>query len=301
MKFSLYELGLLYGDGHRFKKYGNERFLFTTTQDELIAKIESAFEQNEVAFLKFQRQHGEGKENWKPLHILETSDEAFLGYLEAGGFEAADAEQRFKKNPDFIRGYLETKGTLFEYKSRGIDRWRCSISGSQEDLEFLVDYLQPYIGDKRVRRRLDRAEMGVESESYRFSIDATEDLRVFLDFIKPVGQGEISSALMKKMNDFGVYWHVQKRKINPTYKYYRGATKAMAKELELTIGGIKGGSKSGSGKKPIYLQEGETVITSVNGWEAAFQLVSMIFEQVFELKAPTITSENHLKEEQAIH
>lgn len=75
-----------------------------------------------------------------------------------------------------------------------------------------------------------------------------------------------------------------KRKV---FKHYKYAVGFMTKELDITIKGIAGGSRT-SGFRPIYLWDNDIPVLCFKGWENAYYWASNEYEKTTGYKAPVV-------------
>lgn len=281
MDFSLYDLGVLYGDGSFNYKGRKVSYLFSTTHKEIATHLEKKCRKNNISINRYKREHRDEKENWETLEIINIVDKEFLEFLEMINLNHENPMKRIVNHPDFIRGYLETKATFFKYESRGIKRWRCAVSGVKEDLETILDYLSDILSPRSIVRRKEREEIGIISKSFRFSINKTEELSNLIQYIEPKKENEkeISLYLSDKIKEFKDYKKTENIGMNRVFKHYKYATKAMGKALGIEIKGIRGGTKAGSKAKPIYLWEEGVKRKEFLGWEQAYDEVAEMFKK----------------------
>lgn len=270
-----YELGLLYGDGH-FSK-GKGHYLFTTTHIEVAKRIKSYLNKKKISFSYYTREHNEERERWETLQLIEITDAEFKGWLKEQGFSSEIKEERIRNNHEFIRGYIETKGSLFSYLSRGVERWRLSISGGKEDLERLLDIFSTFtdVEEVTIKRRKERELLGVISESYRIHFNRRDKIKIILDWIDG---DDKTRYLDDKMKQFHHYYETESFGMNRVYKNYKFATMAMAKKMNVTIKGKRGGG-GGKGYKPVYKWVHDEAIDVYRGWEDAYSKVRVEYEK----------------------
>lgn len=278
-----YYLGILYGDGYLQKEY----YYFSTTRKQLADILEEKLISKNIEYNHYTRDYNqEEKDKWEQLEIFEIRDKEFLEWLEMKKIFSDDAEDRMKCNSNFIRGYMETKGTLFYYQYRRTDAWRISISGSQDDLQYLHHYL---LNDRRINcgtvtQRKEREDLNIVSQSYRFSIQNRKGVQEFVDWID--SDFDITGLLKEKIEAFRK-WNTSKPfNMVKSYKNYRSATLAMAKELEVDLRGIRGGGGKGN-IRPVYLWENDEKIQEFAGWQGAFEWAKGKFLEL-GINPPTI-------------
>lgn len=285
-----YILGLLYGDGCFQIKDGYEWFFFSTTHKEISDKIKKTLKENNVAHFSHHRdfEHGHKHDKWEILEIIEITDKRFISYLKEQGFKSEIHHERIRISKDFIRGYLETKGTLFKSDSRGSEFWRISFSGSYEDVAYIKNKLEPLLNIEfsQIVRRKEREDKGIISESYRINIQNRIGLAKLIEFL----DGEEVSEYLKQRIDGFKYFHKttpfnMKRKV---FKHYKYATQFMSRELGLDLKGMRSGGRKGF--KPIYLYENGIEVLGFAGWEKAYRWISQEFEEKTGFNAPKVES-----------
>jgi hypothetical protein len=278
LMFSDYELGLLYGDGG----FQEGRYFFSTTHKELADIILFSLHKQKIEHLFYQRDYDDEKnENWGILNIIEIKN---LHSVEELSFPAT---YLFSKGKDFLRGYIETKGSLFSYQNRGLENWRLSISGEEEMLKILLSFLQETlsISDKKLKQRKEREKLGIISKSFRIHIDRRMELFSLISYI--YNAKEVSYYLKNKMDDFLHYHRRQPFGKNRVFKNVKYATQSMANTLDLTVKGIRGGG-GGKGYKPVYLWVNNSPTKEFKGWEDAYVFIKNIYEEYTGMNAPII-------------
>lgn len=288
-----YILGLLYGDGSFTRKDNREWYSFFTTHKELADIVKSFLDDNNISYNSYSRDHvAEYKEKWEILEIVEITDKDFNNYLVDVGFKSEYASERIKWNPDFIRGYLETKGTLFSYMSRNSLSWRIALSGNEEDLEYLKYMIESRLDIKtsKLVHRKEREDQGIISKSFRFYIQNREGL---VRFIRNIDNNEKSEYLRDKIDSF-FRWDNEtpfnmKRKV---FKHYKYAVGFMCRELDIEIKGVRGGGGE-KGWKPVYLFfDGEIQDEYFfKGWEEAYNWVRDIYKDETGHNYPLVEAE----------
>ena len=277
--FDNYLLGVLYGDGYFQKRYNREYFIFSTTHKELASKVQQTLEQNEVQYKHYQREFEEGhsKENYGILEIFEIHDEKFCRYIKECGFQSKKASERIRIDENFLMGFLETKGSLIKYYNRKSVAWRISFSGNQEDLEYLKETLEEKlnISFSKILQRKERIDDGIISASYRLTLQNRPGVAKLLSYIE---DREATEYIKQKIRSFEQF-HAStpfnmKRKI---FKHYKFAVGFMAKELGLTIKGIRGGGQV-IGDRPIHLWEEDVITSTFNGWQGAYEWIQNEYE-----------------------
>lgn len=277
-----YYLGILYGDGYLQDGY----YFFSTTRTALADVVEEKLKSKSIKYNRYVRDYvKDEKENWSDLEIIEIRDKEFLQWLELKKIFSNNPSERFKLNSNFIRGYLETKGTFFYYKQRNSDMWRVSISGTINDIQYLHNYLSTELGIKcsAITQRKEREELNVISQSFRFSIQNRKGVETFVELID--SDCDITSYMKEKIISFNNWNRSKPFNMIKTYKNPKTATMAMAKELKVIIKGKVGG---GYGKfKPVYLWEDEKEVEKFDGWQGAYEWACDKFVQT-GLIPPTI-------------
>lgn len=285
-----YILGLLYGDGHFLKKENYELFMFSTTHKEIADKIMVTLKDNGIKYSSFNRSFGEGhdNENWEILEIVEIYDKSFHKILENNHFKSSEASERIKINGDFIRGYLETSGTMFTFYQRNSEFWRIALSGNEQDVYYLKEQLEKvmHIQMTNVIRRKEREALGIISESFRVTIQNREGLAKFIKYIE--GE-EVSEYLGQKMKAFNHFHATTPFNMKKVFKHYKYAVGFMAKELGLVIKGARGGGGK-RGFKPVYMWEDDEPVLCFAGWERAYKWISIEFEKETRMIPPKVES-----------
>ena len=116
-----YLLGILYGDGY-LQIVKNQELLFSsTTPKELADRLVSALIDNNIKHSYFKRTYDTNrqKKNYEILEIIQITDENFIEKIKNDGYNSKIVKERFKFNLNFLRGYIETEGSLFQSNSRG--------------------------------------------------------------------------------------------------------------------------------------------------------------------------------------
>lgn len=288
-----YILGLLYGDGHFLVKEGYELFMFTTTHKEIADKVTTALKNNGFKYSAFRREFGKGHtyEGWEILEIIECYDKSFHRLLKDNHFDSDISSKRIKLSGDFLRGYLETSGTFFKSIQRGNEFWRIALSGKQQDIDYLKEQLEILLNIKmtNVVRRKEREHLGIISESFRVNIQNREGIAKIVEYIQ---DEEVSEYLGQKIIAFN-HFHAStpfnmKRKI---FKHYKNAVGFMAKELDITIKGIRGGGGV-KGFKPVYLWNNDEIVLCFAGWEKAYKWICLEFEKETGMIPPKVEDMN---------
>lgn len=283
-----YYRGILYGDGYL---QGEDLYIFSTTHKELAEKISGVLSTLNVNFSNYLRDN-KSFENWELLELVEIKDEIFIDYLISIGFTSEDVEKRMIFNSEFLRGYLETKGTFFKYNQRNSTIWKCAFSGKYEEMDFLKRNLESLgIETQEIARRTEREEVGIISNSYRLSISKRESIAILVDFLYNENS-EVSEYLKEKFIAF-IKFHKytplnQKKKI---YKHYKYASMYMAKHLGYEVKGNRK-NKGGSREKPIYLYDIDNVVVDEYlGWKGAYLGLVKLYEKETCFEAPKVESE----------
>jgi hypothetical protein len=272
-----YEYGLLYGDGH----IQEEMYVFSTTHLEVYDFVHDGVKRENISHRAYIREHkGEDKENWSSLHILEITDLTCVKSLRHSTLQVS---------PDFLRGYLETKGTLFMFEQRGNISWRCSITGSKEELEFLLFHL-PFLSVKKIAQRREREKLGVISSSYRLSINRRQELFELLTYVD-TNRDETTLYFAERIDSFYDFHRSKPFNMNHAYKNHKYAAQAMAKRLGYELKGIRGGSGAGSRRKPLYLKKNGEDMAVYYGWEEAYENLCPLFQHETGFLPPVIKKE----------
>lgn len=288
-----YILGLLYGDGYFQLKYRYEWFMFSTTHKELSDKVINYLDKNSIKYFNHRRHFPKGhkKENYEILEIIEITDEKYRDYLLSHGFLSDNSNERIKWNKDFIRGIIETKGSLFSYQSRNSISWRISFSGNKDDIEYIKHMLETKlnISTGTVFRRKDREGEGVISQSYRFFVQNREGIRKIINFIKEGDMSKYLGEMIEKFEKFDAETpYNMKRKV---FKHYKFAVGAMARDLGIVIKGKRGGGGK-RGFKPVYLWEDDTEKLCFAGWEHAYKWTCKLYEEELGRIPPVVHLED---------
>ena len=287
--FDNYFLGILYGDGYFQKRYNKEYYIFSTTHKEIANKVRGTLEQNKSHYKHYNGEFEEGhtKENYGILEIFEIHDENICKYLNKCGFQSPNASERIQIGKDFIRGYLETKGSIIKYHTRKSEAWRISLSGNREDLEYIKNSLEEKlnINFSKILQRKERIDEGIISTSYRLNLQNRPGVAKLLSYIE---DKETTEYIKEKIKTFKQYHtstpHNMKRKI---FKHYKFAVGFMAKELGLTIKGVRGGIQV-NGERPIYLWKDNEVEFTFNGWNGAYEWIQKEYEEKTGYNSPKV-------------
>lgn len=267
--------------------------MFSTTHKELSDKVINYLDENNIKYFNHRRHFPKGhkNENYEILELIEITDEKFREYLLSQGFMSDNANERIKWNRDFIRGIIETKGSLFTYQHRNSIAWRISISGNEDDVKYIKYILETELnvsaGD--VSRRRERESEGIISESYRLNIQNRAGVREVVNFIKGENMSEYLSEMIDKFEKFDAETpYNMKRKV---FKHYKNAVSAMTRELNIVIKGKRGGGGK-RGFKPVYLWEGDTEVACFSGWENAYKWTCEMYKEELGRIPPEVHSED---------
>jgi len=291
MVFNDYVMGLLYGDGSFTMKENREFYLFSSVHKELADKIEIALQSNDIRYSRFARVHdAEGEtSNYETLELVEIYDNRFLDFIVNSGFKSESVEDYFKTTGDFLRGYLETKGTLFQSNSRGNIFWRISFSGSEEEIKFLKSFLEKTldIAVSNIVQRNERQEQGIISKSFRISIQNRLGVAKLVEYTD--GE-EVSAYLKERVDGFKLFDKTNpfnmKRKV---YKHYKYAVGFMAREMQLDIKGIRGISIKDR-QKPLFLFEDEEIKQCFRNWESTYYWICEEYKSKTGKNPPKVES-----------
>lgn len=277
-----YFLGILYGDGYMQDDY----YFFSTTRKGLADLVEEKLKSKEIKYSRYCRDYyGEEKNNWEQLEIIEIQDRAFFDWLELKKMYSTNPVDRLKNNSNFMRGYLETKGTFFYHKQRESDAWRLSFSGIQADIQYLHALCSNQLGINcsAIIQRKEREELNIVSQSFRFSIQNREGVGKFIDWIDD--DYDITGFLKEKIIAFRDWDNSKPFNLMKSYKNAKTATQAMSRQLNIELKGKVGG---GYGKaKPVYLWENDEPIQQFEGWQGAYEWAVGKFQEM-GLIPPTI-------------
>lgn len=289
-----YILGLLYGDGHFQIKDRYEWFMFSTTHKELSDKIINYLDENNIKYFNHRRHFPKGhkNENYEILEIIEITDKKFREYLLSQDFLSDSANERIKWDKDFIRGIIETKGSLFTYRSRNSISWRISISGNKEDINYIKHMLETELNVSvgEVFRRRERESEGIISESYRINVQNRAGVREVVGFIKGENTSKYLEEMIEKFEKFDAETPYNIKRT--AFKHYKNAVAAMTRELNIVIKGKRGGGGK-RGFKPVYLWEEDTEIACFSGWENAYKWTCKMYEEELGRTPPEV----HLDEQ----
>jgi len=286
-----YILGLLYGDGSYTVKEGREFFLFSTVHKELADRVMKSFNDNHIKYSHHVRSFevGHEKENYGELELVEIYDKKLLSILGEKQFKSEHAEERIKLSNDFLRGFLETKGTLFQSNSRGSIFWRISFSGNEKDIHFLKESLERMLGIaiSSVVQRREREELGIISKSYRINIQNREGVSKLVEYIE--GE-EVSTYLKERIEGFKLFDKItpfnMKKKV---FKHHKFAVGFMAREMNLDLKGIRGISIKDR-QKPVFLFENEEVKLCFRNWEQAYNWIREEYQEKTGKNPPKVES-----------
>lgn len=282
-----YIRGLLYGDGY-LQEEG--LYIFTTTNVEVFSKVREYLDEKKVRYANYTRDYTDDKfNNWELLEIVEIRDVDFINGMDKKGFFSKSRGERILKEGGFLRGYLETKGTVIRYVEKGNVFWRVSFSGGLGDLEELRDILiRAGLVLGSIHRRREREDRGVISKSFRLSINNRGSIRGLLDYIYKEGD-EVSGYLKGKILEFIDYdMRMPFNNKKKVYKHYKGASLSMARQFGYEIKGVRGGKFSGSGAKPVYRWEGNKKIEEFAGWVGVYEELSKRYEEIYGIEAPKV-------------
>lgn len=289
-----YILGLLAGDGHFQLKDGRDLFCFSTTNEESVQFVREFLNFNNYNFIDYIRNHSEEQkkrygENRRDLHIIEIKDERFLEYLKTKGFDKNNRSKNIQDDPDFIRGYLESKGTFFEGFDGKYRYFKMAFSGNKEEVERLNDILTKRgVVASRIAHRKEKVNKGVVSNSYRLPIQNRKSISTMLNWIK----GEpVTKKLKDKFELFEDFEFEKDYRITKSYVRYKQAVKAMSDKLEIEIKGIyreKQVHTENERFNNVYLWDGSDQIAKFKGWKGAYEWVSDVYKDEFGFDAPEV-------------
>lgn len=291
MVFNDYVMGLLYGDGSFTMKENREFYLFSSVHKELADKIEIALQSNDIRYSRFARVHDADGEtsNYETLELVEIYDKRFLDFIVSSGFKSESVEDYFKTTGDFLRGYLETKGTLFQSSQRGNLFWRISFSGSEKEIKYLKLFLETTldISVSNIVQRNERQELGIISASFRISIQNRTGVAKLVEYID--GE-EISVYLKERVEGFKLFdkttpFNLQKK----AFKHYKNAVGFMTREMKLDIRGIRGISIKDR-QKPLFLFEDEEIKQCFRNWKSTYYWICEEYESKTGKKPPKVES-----------
>ena len=279
-----YFLGVLYGDGYKQE----DCYFFSTTNKAIADQLEEKLKSKDIHHTRFQRDYkNKDQDNWESLEIIEIYDKEFIAWLDFRKLLSDNAEERIKCNSNFLRGYLETKGSLFYYKQRQTDAWRISFSGQKNDLQYLYNYLVEVqgINCSAIMHRKERENQNIISSSYRFSIQNRVGIERFLHWID--SDVDVTPFLKEKIENFKQWNNLKPFNQKTTvYKNFRRATLYMAKELNIELKGFRGGGRSKF--KPVYLWENDNKVMEFQGWQGAYEWTKEKYENELGLIPPTV-------------
>lgn len=287
-----YVVGLLYGDGSMHIKDGREEYFFSTTNVQVADRVKKEFEKIGLRHYTVRREHNtDEKENYEILDVVATTNEYAIKVLRLNHVISNNVEKRMKTSSDFLRGYLETKGTLFEYMSRKSVAWRVSFSGNKEDIVYLKSFLDNVLNVKtsNIAHRKEREHLGVVSDSYRLSIQNRDGVA---KIVKYIDGDDMSSYLKDKVESFKNFNESTpfNRKVK-VFKHYKSATQYMARELNITVNGKKNDIRP-NGWRLVYLWNNDGVNTVIfNGYKIAYEFVSKLYKDTTKFDPPTVSED----------
>lgn len=290
-----YVCGLLYGDGASYicDNGDREEYLFSTTHFQLAEIVKEEFDRLGIHYYSTQRHHvSEDKKNYETLEIVGTRNAESIAILRSNDVIYDDDHTSIKTNKDFLRGYLETKGTMFEYTDKNSTSWRIAFSGSKSDMTILKKFLQDELSVKSssIIRRNERESLGVMSESYRLPIQNRDGVNKIVEYISG---GLTSRYLENKIEEFKRF--NKKTPFNrkrSVYKHYKSASQYMARELGMTLNGIKNDIRPNNWTL-IYLWNKEGVNTVIfNGYESSYKYLCDIYRKETGYNPPLVYNED---------
>lgn len=289
---SEYMRGILYGDGTFIMKDGYELFMFSTTHKELVDKVKVYMNNNNYRYNHYKREFEEGheKQNYETLEMIESYDKEFHEILQNKGFQSVNVEDRIQMNSDFLRGYLETKGTFFKSYSRNSEFWRFAISGSESDINYLKEQIERKLQIKlsQVRQRDERKDKGIVSKSFRVYTQARSNINKLVDYM--YSEIDITAHLKHGFDGF-IHFH----KVTPfnrkvrVFKHYKSAVGYMARELGLELKGIRGVSALRY-QKPVFLWNNDEITLCFNNYEKTYFWICEEYENKTGFDAPLVES-----------
>lgn len=291
-KFCLsdYDKGLLFGDGHVVKNHNS--FMFSTTLIPLKNYMISLLNESGYRYYVKKIVFSDEKENYEDIYKFHIDINFYLDYLK-------DVFINLKTHLSlgFLLGYLVTKGSLFSYKdiheSYYDIRYRINLSGSCENLLLIKEFgLSLGIKFTNVIQRKDRESLGIISNSYRMYLNRRDDLSYLLNHFSILKEFDCVPAFMCKtiLNFISYDKRTPRYRAKKYYKNYRLACLYLMKELQIEYKGIRGGSNSGSGSKPLYLIENGIVNKTqyIYGWENVYNKLKIIYEERYNLSSPEV-------------
>lgn len=284
-----YIYGLLAGDAGLYKKKEgqNHHIFFSNVNAELVDIVKEWCIEKSYRHASFNRIVNQ--ENWSPLYIVEIYTESVTVDLRKLGILNEDNQFNVIDNPDFLRGFFETAGTIFPFMDKKVLRYRIAFSGYLHQMEQLKEILgNRNIVTPSIIQRKERADQGIISESYRLVINRREGKVALLqNLYYPDCFG---SLLYKdKVNEYWGYMWRTPLNYTGVYKHFSNASKAMCRHLMLSVKGEKNGN-SGSGAKPITIKNKHTgeILNVCYGWEGTYNYLCKLWEQKTGLEVPKI-------------
>ncbi len=284
-----YVVGLLYGDGSMHLKDGKEQYFFSTTNAQIASRVRKEFDNLGLKYYKVIRDHNtDDKENYEILDIVATTNKHTISVLKSNHVISNDVEKRMRNSGEFLRGYLETKGTLFEHMSKNNTAWRVSFSGNKDDIYYLKDFLDNRLNVRTssIHQRREREDLGVISESYRLPIQNRDGVSKIVEYI----DGEDMSAYLKdKVESFKDFHQStpfnRKAKV---FKHYKSATQYMAREMGIIVNGKRNDIRP-NGWRLIYLWNEKEINTVIfNGYEVAYKHISELYKKTTGFEPPMV-------------
>lgn len=284
MYISDYMRGVLFGDGKLLPNHS--RYLFSTTRVDLKNTVESFLQENDVSYYtKTFTFHGE-KENYEDIHKVFIVKEFYHECL-----KAYEESLPLNMNAAFLLGYVETKGSFFEYTEKkpegDVKRWRLSLSGDQETLQFIKAHFErKAIHFTNLVHRRERANQGIVSKSYRMYLNRRKDLRTLIDQFMHY---DCTPHLKNAFERFIAYDEgTPQIKAKVSYKNHRLACMYLMKELGVEYRGNKTDNVDGTSIKKIYrIEQGERKEYE-RGWEGVYRKLVADYEARFHQPGPKV-------------
>lgn len=280
--FSLYEQGLLYGDGSLNK---DGYYTFSITHDELSELIKDALDRNSLTYYykKVSYEHLEELKNYNELHhyTIKVNGIEFIEML---------SDNFNNLTPQFLLGYVETKGSLFSYtetkKNVANTRHKLSISGSYEELLIIKNYFQQLGCESKseIHQRNDREEQGIISKSFRYSVNKRDDLEIIMNHLT-IDEGSLH--IKWRIEGFHNFNRTTPRRIvNHAFKSKRSACMYMIRELnyESEVSRIRGESRL----RKVTVKDGDNVIAVTQGWINMYDILHKEFSNKFTVGIPVV-------------
>jgi hypothetical protein len=262
--FSDFQKGIIYGDGTIVNKATCKVLMFTCTNKSIVDNVHKWFDDEGIKVSRFQRNHtSEDKQNYEILDILESYHNPYI---------KGDLELSFIPNFEFLQGYIQTKGSIFKYMDKDVERYKMAFSGTKDNMETVRELLESIgIQDIKVIHRKEREHLGVISKSYRIQIHNRKVIRNILEQFND--DNWISLTMKEQVENFKLYdKETPYFRPNGAFKHYKNAVRYMLREMCKTesLATTRGGEF-----RIFYDEEGYP------NWESLFNVVYNEFNEMY--------------------